>query len=259
MYCPNCGTKSDEGVRFCKNCGRSHTSEPVPDEVSRQHVPVPTPSHEAPPHVPNRLIWAILVTIFCCLPFGIVSIVYAAKVNGRVTGGEIEGARRASKKAKTWAWVAFGTGLVVYCLFGLVTILTSITNGGATDSLPSFESSPTPVPNFSELKAEAGAVTYDELFRNNELYTSQLVYFTGEVVQVVEHFFGDGYDLRVNVSDDWPDSEVVYLADYEGPRLLEDDRIEFVGESVGLERYQAIMGNAVTIPRLKAISVRRLR
>ena len=34
-----------------------------------------------PPVKPsNNLVWAILTTICCCLPFGIVSIVYAAKV-----------------------------------------------------------------------------------------------------------------------------------------------------------------------------------
>ena len=67
MYCPTCGGSSnDEGARFCKACGGSLTSEPVAGP---------------PPYVPNHLVWAILVTIFCCLPFGIVSIVYAAQVN----------------------------------------------------------------------------------------------------------------------------------------------------------------------------------
>lgn len=29
----------------------------------------------------NNLVWGILATVFCCLPFGIVSIVKASKVN----------------------------------------------------------------------------------------------------------------------------------------------------------------------------------
>lgn len=61
---------------------------------------------------PNHLVWAILVTIFCCLPFGIVSIVYAAQVNSKVAAGDIIGAWQSSNSAKTWAWVAFGVGLV---------------------------------------------------------------------------------------------------------------------------------------------------
>jgi hypothetical protein len=54
---------------------------------------------------------AILVTIFCCLPFGIVAIVYAAQVNTKLQAGDYAGAADASKKAKTYSWVAFGLGL----------------------------------------------------------------------------------------------------------------------------------------------------
>ena len=252
MYCPNCGTESDEAARFCRSCGQSLSSDPVPDGGARQRVPVESHSYEEPPHVPNRLVWAILVTIFCCIPFGIVSIVYAAKVNGMVTRGNIGDARQASKKAKTWAWVAFGTGSVVYVSLILIAILSNQADSSSTSPALSTLT-------FSEARSQAQTIPYDELFRNNEQYKSQLFYFSGEIVQVIEHVFGDGYDFRVNISNDWPESEVIYLADYEGPRLLEDDGIEFVGESVGLQRYQAILGNAVTIPRLKTISVRRLR
>ena len=73
------------------------------------------------PEIPSYLAQAILVTIFCCLPFGIVSIVYAAQVNGKVAAGDIAGARDASEKAKTWAWVALGFGLlpVAIATFGI--------------------------------------------------------------------------------------------------------------------------------------------
>lgn len=63
------------------------------------------------PYVPNYLAQAILVTIFCCLPFGIPAIVFAAQVNGKLAAGDYEGARASSRKAKTWTWVAFGVGL----------------------------------------------------------------------------------------------------------------------------------------------------
>ncbi len=70
-------------------------------------------TQDPPPHVPNHLVWAILVTIFCCLPFGIVSIVYAAQVNGKLLAGDVAAARDSSEKAKTWAWVSFGVGIVL--------------------------------------------------------------------------------------------------------------------------------------------------
>jgi hypothetical protein len=47
------------------------------------------------------------------LPFGIVSIVYAAQVNGYVAAGNQAGALGASAKARTWAWIAFGSGIVI--------------------------------------------------------------------------------------------------------------------------------------------------
>ena len=37
--------------------------------------------------VPNYLVFAILATVFCCLPTGIPAIVYAAQVNGKLQAG----------------------------------------------------------------------------------------------------------------------------------------------------------------------------
>jgi hypothetical protein len=64
--------------------------------------------------VPTYLAQAILTTLFCCLPFGIVSIVYAAQVNGKLAVGDHAGALQSSQNAKTWAWISFGTGLVLF-------------------------------------------------------------------------------------------------------------------------------------------------
>ncbi|PHQ55326.1 MAG: hypothetical protein COC16_05415 [Lutibacter sp.] len=50
----------------------------------------------------NYLIESILVTIFCCQPFGIVSIVYASQVNSKYALGDYEGAKIASKNARKW-------------------------------------------------------------------------------------------------------------------------------------------------------------
>ena len=61
-----------------------------------QPPPIHSGSHE---YVPNHLVWAILSTLFCCLPLGIVSIVYASQVDGKRAAGDIAGARLASDKA----------------------------------------------------------------------------------------------------------------------------------------------------------------
>ena len=53
---------------------------------------------QTPP--PNYLAWAIISTILCCLPFGIVSIIYAAQVNSKWASGDVSGAQQSSKNAK---------------------------------------------------------------------------------------------------------------------------------------------------------------
>ncbi len=113
MYCSNCGAQNDENAAYCKNCGNAL------QRVSTPSFDVPTPPRfQGQVPVPNYLVQAILTTLFCCLPFGIVSIVYAAQVNGKVAAGDRAGALESSRKAKTWAWVALGTGLVL--IFGYV-------------------------------------------------------------------------------------------------------------------------------------------
>lgn len=72
---------------------------------------------------PNYLVFAILVTVFCCQIFGIVSIVFAAMVNSKWSAGDVEGALNASKNAKLWAWIAFASGIAVFLFFILLTVL----------------------------------------------------------------------------------------------------------------------------------------
>lgn len=70
----------------------------------------------------NYLVEAILITIFCCQPFGIVGIVYASQVNSKYAIGDYEGALQASKKAKNWTiW-----GLVIGLIFFTLIILTNV-------------------------------------------------------------------------------------------------------------------------------------
>lgn len=81
----------------------------------------------------NYLIESILVTIFCCQPFGIVGIVYASQVNSKYAYGDFEGALRASSEAKkwtTWGFIAgILTGIGVFFIYGSV-ILAALSNGG---------------------------------------------------------------------------------------------------------------------------------
>jgi hypothetical protein len=67
--------------------------------------------------VSNYLVFAILATVCCCMPFGLPAIYFAGKVNGCVAGGDTAGAEAASKNAKTWCFVALGVGIVAWVLW----------------------------------------------------------------------------------------------------------------------------------------------
>ena len=58
------------------------------------------------------IVWSILGTVFCCVPFGIASIVNASKVDKLWLSGDRQGAIDAARKARTWFWWSFGVGLV---------------------------------------------------------------------------------------------------------------------------------------------------
>ncbi len=68
------------------------------------------------------LLESILVTVFCCLPFGIVGIVNAANVESRWRLGDFEGSRRASNEAKKWMTWGLYSGLAVGALYFIVAI-----------------------------------------------------------------------------------------------------------------------------------------
>lgn len=81
-------------------------------DPSRTQVPVSPPS--------SHLVLAILTTIFCCLPLGIVSIVYASRVDSLYSVGDIAGATYNSLQARKWAYWGIGlalVGAVLYFLF----------------------------------------------------------------------------------------------------------------------------------------------
>ena len=70
--------------------------------------------HTSPPPMPDTyLVWAILTTILCCMPLGVVSIVYAAQVESIYFQGDYNKALSYSNKAKTWAICSAAVGAVV--------------------------------------------------------------------------------------------------------------------------------------------------
>ena len=97
-------------------------SNPYSDQPNNPYG-MPPQGYYPPPNVPNYLVQSILVTLFCCLPFGIVAIVFASQVNGKLQAGDIQGAMHASKQAKMWCTISLaGWALFVLLYVGLIVL-----------------------------------------------------------------------------------------------------------------------------------------
>lgn len=115
MYCPACGKKNEDNAVQCVGCGQNLSA-----GAPMQTVQAVPPG--ARPDIPTYLAQSIIVTLLCCLPCGIVAIVYSAQVNGKISAGDIAGAMDCSKKAKMWGWIAFGLGLAAILVQVLLTL-----------------------------------------------------------------------------------------------------------------------------------------
>ncbi len=115
MYCSKCGNLVDDNVMYCPKCGA---------EMKKDQQPVqgnaPTQGQYPPD---NYLVWAILSTLFCCLPLGIASIIFASKVDSAYQRGDYHGAMEASRKAKQFATWGAVTALIVWAIYFIVYVV----------------------------------------------------------------------------------------------------------------------------------------
>lgn len=89
--------------------------------MSQNWTPPPPPAGGSAT-VPNYLVPAI-ISIFCCWPLAIPAIIFATQVNGKVAAGDIAGAQEASKKAKMFAFIAIGLGLLGILIYVIMLVL----------------------------------------------------------------------------------------------------------------------------------------
>ena len=113
--CPDCGNQVSSEATSCPNCGKP-LNKPFEAPEAKQES-----NNEPPPK--TWLIESILATIFCCLPFGIVGIIYAAKVESSWYAGRKEIALNASKSAKTWTLVALFSGITAVVLYIILVVI----------------------------------------------------------------------------------------------------------------------------------------
>jgi hypothetical protein len=78
--------------------------------------PAPQPGWSGQPEPESHLLWAILCTFLCCVPVGIVSIVYASRVSGLWAQGRYAEAQSAADSAKKWAIIGAVVGVVSFVI-----------------------------------------------------------------------------------------------------------------------------------------------
>lgn len=74
-------------------------------------------SDETPKMPPTYLVWSVVMTVLCCLPAGVVAIVFSAQVSSKFYAGDLEGARRCSRNAEIWIIVSFVLGVLFNTLY----------------------------------------------------------------------------------------------------------------------------------------------
>lgn len=158
MYCPKCGWNNPDNASKCANCFADMRAQAPQQPAQTQQMPQqlyvqqPMPQQPYQPsspqqgynqqpyaggpvspvnNVPDYLIWAIL-TIFCCLPLGIVAIIKAVQSNNKKAIGDYYGALQDSYAAKTWTIWAFGVGIAAWLVsiaFTFMVILSANSSG----------------------------------------------------------------------------------------------------------------------------------
>lgn len=119
QFCCKCGAQLGASQRGGQQCGY----QPLPKYQSQQQYQQVHQQQSNMPRPDNNMVWAILTTLFCCLPLGIVSIINASKVNGLYNSGDYNGAVEAARNAKNYALYSAICGvvvLVIYFILGFI-------------------------------------------------------------------------------------------------------------------------------------------
>ncbi len=105
----------------CPHCGEKTTAVPCMTDESESG---PDDNSADLENIKTYMLPALAVTLFCCLPFGIVALVFAAQTNAYREEKNVEAARRYSNLAQTWVGnsIIFGMLLLFFLLLLLVQI-----------------------------------------------------------------------------------------------------------------------------------------
>ena len=163
MNCKNCYQEIPDGSKFCPHCGAKQNevqpnaeqenavkNDPVQATGAAKTTENATGYQDVSGYQNNGgyqnvtgyqnngqkpeinyvpyLVLSIISTVCCCLPFGIVGIVFSVKINSAMNAGNYEEAAQNAKMAKIWTIVSFVVGLVVGILYFMFGIIVGIDN-----------------------------------------------------------------------------------------------------------------------------------
>ena len=78
----------------------------------------------------DYLVESILVTLFCCMVFGILGIVYSVQANSAFSSGNITAANEFSAKAKQWVTYGFWCGIAVVGIYAILALMGALSSIG---------------------------------------------------------------------------------------------------------------------------------
>lgn len=117
--CPKCGRPANPRVSAgkCPDCGAPLNADGTCTYCRAKPVPIP---REAPPKVANHIVLSVIMTAFCCLPFGIAAVISATQVDALLKSGEYEKARAASDRTRALLVWGLVITLLTYLSYGLM-------------------------------------------------------------------------------------------------------------------------------------------
>lgn len=124
VFCPKCGALQEQatgaGPESSQQPGQPYMANPQPSQQPyQQYTPQPSQSYnqqnntsyQSQKLVDNTgiLIWSILTALFCCMPLGIVGIVFSIQANKETS---FEGAQNKLKNAKLMCIIGTVAGVL---------------------------------------------------------------------------------------------------------------------------------------------------
>lgn len=107
-FCSQCGAECPADAQFCTQCGVAIGSTATTYQYESAKIQVNT-----------YLVHNILVALFCCLPLGVIGLIFSILAYSACGKGDIDGAQSNASIAKIFFWISVIFGVlagVIFCV-----------------------------------------------------------------------------------------------------------------------------------------------